>query len=62
LQRGAAVVDITSMVRIVHQSHQVRDWHDPDAEYNRTLIATLCGLKDSTHTMTVEGLVRGWRS
>jgi len=61
LQRGAAVVDITPKVRIVHQSHRIVEWDDPDAQYNRTLIATYCGLKDSTHTLTGDGLVRGWR-
>jgi len=61
IQSGAAVVDITPVLRLVHQSHHIVDWHDPDADYNRGLAGTYCSLKDSTHTLTKDGLVEGWR-
>jgi len=60
LQRGSAVVDITPVVRITHQSHHIVPWEDPDKHRNAGLIAAYCGLHDSTHTLTPEGLKEGW--
>jgi len=61
LGRGAAVVDISGVCRLTHQSHHIRDWYDPDAQANFKIVGAFCGLKDSTHTLTAEGLERGWR-
>jgi len=61
LGSGAAVVDITPVLKIIHQPHDNVPWHEPDADYNRTLTSSYNSLKDSTHTLTEEGLVGGWR-
>jgi len=60
-RRDIPVVDITPCCTIVHQSHAQLPWDDPDANTNRRVAAPLCGLKDSTHTLTAEGVVTGWK-
>jgi len=60
LVRNNPVIDVSSQIRITHQSHANVEWDDPDAKENFKIVGAFCGLKDSTHTLTEDGLVEGW--
>jgi len=60
LVRNNPVVDVSSVVRITHQAHNIVAWEDPDAQNNFKIQGAFCGLKDSTHTLTEDGLIEGW--
>lgn len=60
LVRGCPVVDISRIARLTHQSHANVPWEDPDASANFQIPGAFCSLKDSTHTLTENGIVNGW--
>ena len=58
--RGVPVVDVTKVVRIIHQPHQIVPWEDPDATENFQKAKVMGGMQHCTHTLTEDGLVDGW--
>ena len=60
LTRGVPVIDISPVVTLIHQTHAQCPWEDPDATANFAIEAPACGLKDSSHTLTKDGIVEGW--
>lgn len=59
--RNVPVVDVTPVIKLIHQSHHIVEWSDPDAQQNFKKAIIMGGMQHSTHTMTEDGLVEGWR-
>ncbi len=61
LDAGAPVIDISPVTRLVHQSHAVVPWEDPDATVNHAIPGRAGGLRNCTHMLTPAGITEGWK-
>ena len=58
--RSMPIVDVSAVVKLIHQFHCIVQWNDPDAQANFKKAIVMGGMQHSTHTLTEEGLVNGW--